>query len=41
MDLALRQSACRAQCETNIRVPGSKFAAFVDAVIAELPVETQ
>jgi hypothetical protein len=36
---ALRQPAYRAQWQTNIRVPGTKFAAFVDGVIAGLGAE--
>lgn len=38
---AMRYPAFRAQWETSIRVPGTKFAAFVDEIIATLPAAHQ
>lgn len=36
---AMREPTFRAQWESNIRVPGTKFAVFVDEVIAALRPE--
>jgi hypothetical protein len=38
---AMRIPAFRAQWESTIRVPGTKFAAFVDEIIATLPAVRQ
>jgi hypothetical protein len=37
--MAMSEPAFRAQWESNIRVPGTRFAAFVDDVISKLPAE--